>query len=42
MAVARTLPPMLRARALLCLMGAVSTFAFIMTGRTRGDEAATT
>ena len=37
MALARTLPQMLLARALLGLMGAVSTFAFIMAGRTRGD-----
>ncbi len=37
MALARTLPEMFLARALLGLMGAVSTFAFIMAGRTRGD-----
>lgn len=37
MALARTLLQMLLARALLGLMGAVSTFAFIMAGRTRGD-----
>jgi MFS family permease len=37
MALARTLPQMLFARALLGLMGAVSTFAFIMAGRARGD-----
>lgn len=37
MALARTLPQMLLARALLGLMGAVSTFAYIMAGRTRGD-----
>ncbi|HYB41383.1 MAG TPA: MFS transporter, partial [Candidatus Methylomirabilis sp.] len=37
MAAARTLPEMLLARALLGLMGAVSTFAFIMAGRKRGD-----
>jgi DHA1 family multidrug resistance protein-like MFS transporter len=37
MAVARTLPEMLVARMLLGLMGAVSTFAFIMVGRSGGD-----
>lgn len=37
MALARTLPEMFLARALLGLMGAVSTFAFIMAGRTQGD-----
>jgi MFS family permease len=37
MALARTLPQMLLARALLGLMGAVSTFAFIMAGRAGGD-----
>ncbi len=37
MALARTLPEMFLARALLGLMGAVSTFAFIMAGRSRGD-----
>jgi MFS family permease len=37
MALARTLPQMLFARALLGLMGAVSTFAFIMVGRAKGD-----
>jgi MFS transporter, DHA1 family, multidrug resistance protein len=37
MALARTLPQMLLARMLLGLMGAVSTFAFIMAGRRRGD-----
>ena len=37
MAAARTLPEMLIARMLLGLMGAVSTFAFIMVGRSGGD-----
>src|SRR5438067_593406 len=37
MALARTLPEMFFARALLGLMGAVSTFAFIMAGRSRTD-----
>lgn len=37
MAAARTLPEMLAARMLLGLMGAVSTFAFIMVGRSGGD-----
>jgi DHA1 family multidrug resistance protein-like MFS transporter len=37
MALARTLPEMLVARMLLGLMGAVSTFAFIMVGRSGGD-----
>ena len=37
MAMARTLPQMLLARALLGLMGAVSTFAFIMAGRSKAD-----
>ncbi|MGH7398772.1 MAG: MFS transporter [Candidatus Rokuibacteriota bacterium] len=37
MALARTLPEMLAARVLLGLMGAVSTFAFIMVGRSGGD-----
>ena len=37
MAAARTLPEMLLARMLLGLMGAVSTFAFIMVGRSGGD-----
>ncbi len=37
MALARTLPEMLIARMLLGLMGAVSTFAFIMVGRSGGD-----
>ncbi len=37
MALARTLPQMLLARAVLGLMGAVSTFAFIMAGRRGGD-----
>ncbi len=37
MALARTLPEMLVARVLLGLMGAVSTFAFIMVGRSGGD-----
>lgn len=37
MALARTLPEMLIARVLLGLMGAVSTFAFIMVGRSGGD-----
>jgi MFS transporter, DHA1 family, multidrug resistance protein len=37
MALARTLPQMLLARAVLGLMGAVSTFAFIMAGRGGGD-----
>ena len=37
MALARTLPEMLIARLLLGLMGAVSTFAFIMVGRAGGD-----
>ena len=37
MAMARTLPEMLFARMLLGLMGAVSTFAFIMVGRSGGD-----
>ncbi len=37
MALARTLPEMFLARALLGLMGAVSTFAFIMAGRSRTD-----
>jgi DHA1 family multidrug resistance protein-like MFS transporter len=37
MAMARTLPEMLVARMLLGLMGAVSTFAFIMIGRSGGD-----
>src|SRR6266446_6245776 len=37
MALARTLPQMLFARMLLGLMGAVSTFAFIMVGRSGGD-----
>lgn len=37
MALARTLPEMLLARMLLGLMGAVSTFAFIMVGRSGGD-----
>ena len=37
MAAARTLPEMLVARMLLGLMGAVSTFAFIMVGRSGGD-----
>jgi MFS transporter, DHA1 family, multidrug resistance protein len=37
MALARTLPQMLGARAVLGLMGAVSTFAFIMAGR-RGKD----
>ncbi|HEU4437824.1 MAG TPA: MFS transporter [Methylomirabilota bacterium] len=37
MAAARTLPEMLVARLLLGLMGAVSTFAFIMVGRSGGD-----
>src|SRR4029450_12201576 len=37
MAAARTLPEMLAARMLLGLMGAVSTFAFIMVGRSAGD-----
>jgi MFS transporter, DHA1 family, multidrug resistance protein len=37
MALARTLPQMLLARVLLGMMGAVSTFAFIMAGRRRGD-----
>ena len=37
MALARTLPQMFFARALLGLMGAVSTFAFIMVGRRGGD-----
>jgi DHA1 family multidrug resistance protein-like MFS transporter len=37
MALARTLPQLLLARALLGLMGAVSTFAFIMAGRSPGD-----
>jgi len=37
MALARTLPEMLVARMMLGLMGAVSTFAFIMVGRSGGD-----
>jgi DHA1 family multidrug resistance protein-like MFS transporter len=37
MAAARNLPELLLARLLLGLMGAVSTFAFIMAGRARGD-----
>jgi DHA1 family multidrug resistance protein-like MFS transporter len=37
MAMARTLPQMLGARVLLGLMGASSTFAFIMAGRAGGD-----
>ncbi len=37
MALARTLPELLLARMLLGLMGAVSTFAFIMVGRSGGD-----
>lgn len=37
MALARSLPEMLVARLLLGLMGAVSTFAFIMVGRSGGD-----
>lgn len=37
MALARTLPELLFSRLLLGLMGAVSTFAFIMVGRSRGD-----
>lgn len=37
MAEARSLPEMLAARLLLGLMGAVSTFAFIMVGRSGGD-----
>ena len=37
MALAHTLPQMLLARMLLGLMGAVSTFAFIMVGRSGGD-----
>jgi len=37
MAAARSLPEMLAARLLLGLMGAVSTFAFIMVGRSGGD-----
>src|SRR5262245_30599308 len=37
MMLARTLPQLLAARALLGLMGAVSTFAFIMAGRAGGD-----
>jgi DHA1 family multidrug resistance protein-like MFS transporter len=37
MALARTLPEMLVARTVLGLMGAVSTFAFIMVGRSGGD-----
>jgi MFS transporter, DHA1 family, multidrug resistance protein len=37
MALARTLPELLVARLLLGLMGAVSTFAFIMVGRSGGD-----
>jgi MFS family permease len=37
MALARTLPEMLLARMLLGLMGAVSTFAYIMVGRSGGD-----
>jgi DHA1 family multidrug resistance protein-like MFS transporter len=37
MALARTLPEMFFARMLLGLMGAVSTFAFIMVGRSGGD-----
>jgi len=37
MALARTLPQMFFARVLLGLMGAVSTFAFIMAGRRQGD-----
>ncbi|HSB40417.1 MAG TPA: MFS transporter [Methylomirabilota bacterium] len=37
MALARTLPELLIARLLLGLMGAVSTFAFIMVGRAGGD-----
>src|SRR5262245_14271076 len=36
MALARTLPQLLMARAVLGLMGAVSTFAFIMAGRQGG------
>jgi DHA1 family multidrug resistance protein-like MFS transporter len=38
MALARTLPQMFFARALLGLMGAVSTFAFIMAGRREGGD----
>src|SRR5215510_12661709 len=37
MALARTLPEMFLARLLLGAMGAVSTFAFIMAGRSGGD-----
>ena len=37
MALARTLPEILLARMLLGLMGAVSTFAYIMVGRSGGD-----
>ena len=37
MAVARTLPELFFSRMLLGFMGAVSTFAFIMTGRAGGD-----
>jgi MFS family permease len=37
MALARTLPELLLARMLLGLMGAVSTFAYIMVGRSGGD-----
>jgi len=37
MALARSLPEMFAARLLLGLMGAVSTFAFIMVGRSGGD-----
>ena len=37
MTLARTLPEMLLARMLLGLMGAVSTFAYIMVGRSGGD-----
>ena len=37
MALAHTLPQLLLARMLLGLMGAVSTFAFIMVGRSGGD-----
>jgi len=37
MAVARTLPELFFSRMLLGFMGAVSTFAFIMTGRSGGD-----
>jgi MFS transporter, DHA1 family, multidrug resistance protein len=38
MAMARTLPQMLGARVLLGLMGASSTFAFIMAGRRQGGD----